>query len=77
MELAVELEIAGSLSVYALKAQGAPDPKPPRSERWPQGLPELLGLDAERVATANAIYQNVCKIVKHFASSALISIQKP
>ena len=62
---------------FHLRSQGAPDPKPLRSERWPQGLQELLELDAERVATANAIYQNVCKIVKHFASSALISIENP
>ena len=62
---------------FHLRTQGAPDPKPLRSERWPQGLPELLGLDAKRVATANAIYQNVCKIVKHFASSALITIENP
>ena len=42
----------------------ANDPQPLRDTSWPEGLPGLSPRDAERVATANAIYQ--------FAASAII-----
>ena len=39
-----------------LRLQGAPEPKPLRSEQWPAGLPTLTGTDKLRVEAANLIY---------------------
>ena len=39
-----------------LKAQGAPEPKPLRSDKFPLGLPGIWGRDKARVEQANAIY---------------------
>ena len=42
-----------------LKRQGAPEPKPLRSEAYPSGLPTLTGQDKHRVEAANLIYKFV------------------
>ena len=39
-----------------LRAQGAPNPPPLRSEEHPNGLPSLTGLNKEKVVMANILY---------------------
>ena len=45
-----------------LKRQGVPSPKPLRSSRRPDGLPNLKGVNKERVASANLLY-SFCRSV--------------
>ena len=59
------------------KRRGAPEQKPLRSSKFPEGLPSLSGADLARVSTANKIFQNVCKILNAFKDVALISIENP
>ena len=40
-----------------LRKRGSPDPQPLRSERHPEGLPSLSGLDKQKVLQANEIYR--------------------
>ena len=61
-----------------LKAMGAPEPKPLRSEQYPLGLPHLQGIDLERVRQANAIYSCVAAIVRRCLElELLVSIENP
>ena len=59
------------------KRRGAPEQKPLRSSKFPEGLPSLSGADLAGVSTANKIFQNVCKILNAFKDVALISIENP
>jgi hypothetical protein len=46
-----------------LRQQGCPEPLPLRSNRWPEGLPNLKDSDKERVQSANVLYafcEKVC-----------------
>jgi hypothetical protein len=45
-----------------LKDQGAPEPKPLRSQQEPQGLASLEGTDLLRVQAANLIYEIVAEV---------------
>ena len=40
-----------------LRQRGAPNPKPLRSPQHPEGLPDLKGINAAKVKSANAIYE--------------------
>lgn len=39
-----------------LKKQGVPSPRPLRSSRWPDGIPNLHGVNKDRVEAANKLY---------------------
>ena len=45
-----------------LEAAGYDLPVPLRSKEWPMGLPSLRGLDAAKVAAANALYERTLQI---------------
>ena len=47
-----------------LKRQGVPSPKPLRSSRWPDGLPNLKGVNKERVAAANELYSFCRRVIE-------------
>ena len=49
------------LSIEALR-RGMRTPQPLRSAEWPDGLPQLKGLDCERVQSANALYQTTAEL---------------
>ena len=62
----------------ALRAAGAPQPKPLRSAEWPWGLPSLQGINRARVETANRIYLFVIKCVLIvFHKGGTFSIENP
>ena len=47
-----------------LKRQGVPSPRPLRSSRWPDGLPNLKGVNKERVASANELYSFCRRVIE-------------
>jgi hypothetical protein len=60
------------------RRRGVPQPKPLRSETYPEGLPGLTGLDAERVATANKLYAWIAGfLVRANALGVLIIVENP
>ena len=62
----------------ALLKQGAPCPRPLRSEIWPRGLPHLAGADLAKVKAANAIYDFVLKVfLSRHAKGELFSLENP
>lgn len=46
----------------------AVDPKPLRSSSFPDGLPDLSGVDKDRVVTANRLYAFVAKAIVYLSS---------
>lgn len=62
---------------FRLRKRGVPDPKPLRSEKHPNGLPNLSGVSLRRVQVANAVYKNICKILDVFGDQCIISIENP
>ena len=59
------------------RCRGAPDSKPLRSNRYPQGLLGLSGTDRLKVETANKVFRNISKILLAVHDRALISIENP
>ena len=62
----------------ALEAAGFDLPLPLRSKQWPMGLPSLRGLDAVKVAAANALYERTFQIASLGIDLQLtVSIENP
>ena len=62
----------------ALLRQGAPYPRPLRSELCPRGLPHITGIDLAKVIAANAIYDFVLKIfLARHAKGEYFSLENP
>lgn len=60
------------------KQQGAPTPKPLRSAAFPRGLPNLQGLDKERVELANSIYDFCAAYIQHcLLNNLYFAIENP
>lgn len=61
-----------------MKKKGVPSPRPLRSSRWPDGLPNLHGVNKDRVASANALYAFCVEVMeaceKH---SVLFTVENP
>ena len=63
---------------WKVKALGAKEPQPLRSEKWPHGIPGLKGSNLRRVTTANDIYRNVALLCKcGIQAGAFVSIENP
>ena len=63
---------------WRLRAAGVREPKPLRSGLHPEGLPHLRSTDLKRVQTANAIYRNICILLRAAHEvGALISVENP
>lgn len=63
---------------WKVKALGAKEPQPLRSEKWPHGIPGLKGSNLRRVTTANDIYRNVAFLCKcGIQAGAFVSIENP
>ena len=61
-----------------LKEQGAPEPQPLRSVRFPRGLPGLKENEAVKVEKANAIYDFCCEVAKHCIQNEIgFTIENP
>ena len=62
-------------------ADGTPaklDPKPLRSDQYPDGLPSLIGTDLERVKTANELYRFVAVLCAELSAKGIAwSIENP
>ena len=57
-----------------LNADGTPaklDPKPLRSDQYPDGLPSLVGQDLERVNTANELYRFVAVLCSELSAKGI------
>ena len=60
------------------RKQGVPQPKPLRSNDFPEGIPGLTGLDAERVETANLLYKWIAGfLLKAHSQGVLIVVENP
>ena len=54
------------------------DPKPLRSDQWPNGLPFLQGSDKKRVGLANELYMQCAKISEHCTKVGILcTIENP
>ena len=61
-----------------IRRRSGPDPKPLRSEKWPNGLPHLVGKDLLRVKSANQLYDITAKIYKYCcANGILATVENP
>ena len=61
-----------------LQSQGAPNPKPLRSEAFPRGLSGLSPLNQKKVQAANAIYDLCAWVVEYcIQNSILWSVENP
>ena len=47
-----------------LRRAGAPNPKPLRSSKWPEGLPGLKGVNLAKVTNANILYQFTAQLAE-------------
>ena len=57
---------------------GAPDPRPLRSDEFPQGLPGLRPIDQAKVDSANSIYELCYRImVDALEMDILVSCENP
>ena len=56
----------------SLRRQGAPNPKPLRSTEFPYGLPDLVGPNAGRVSSANAIAKLGASVLRWGRENATI-----
>ena len=60
------------------RKQGVPQPKPLRTNEFPEGIPGLTGLDAERVETANLLYKWIAGfLLKAHSRCVLIVVENP
>jgi hypothetical protein len=61
-----------------LRLKGVPSPKPLRSLQWPEGLPELQGVDLERVLAANKLYEFIASVLtKAHSMGILLVVENP
>ena len=59
-------------------ARGVREPRPLRGPGWEDGLPGLVGEDAERVASANILYKFCCELILNIDAMGLMySIENP
>ena len=55
-----------------------PDPKPLRSDWWPEGLPWLKGVNKSRVHSANKLYKFVAELVEELDAAGISwSVENP
>ena len=62
---------------FRLRKRGIPDPLPLRSLKHPNGLPNLRGVNQQRVSTANSIYRNIGRIFRQLPKSCILSLENP
>ena len=61
-----------------IRRRRGPDPKPLRSDRWPDGLPSLQGSDKRRVELANELYLQCGKIFEYCTRVGILcTIENP
>ena len=61
-----------------LLLQGAPSPRPLRTEAWPEGIPGLSGIELAKVQAANAIYNFVLDcFLERYDNDELFSLENP
>ena len=61
-----------------IRRKSGPDPKPLRSEKWPNGLPHLVGKDLLRVKLANQLYDISSQIYEYCcANGILATVENP
>ena len=61
-----------------IRRRKGPDPKPLRSDKWPNGLPSLQGSDKRRVGLANELYMQCAKIFEHCTRVGILcTIENP
>ena len=61
-----------------IRRRKGPDPKPLRSDRWPDGLPSLQGSDKRRVGLANELYLQCAKIFEYCTRVGILcTIENP
>ena len=61
-----------------IRRRKGPDPKPLRSDRWPDGLPSLQGSDKRRVGLANELYLQCAKTFEYCTRVGILcTIENP
>ena len=61
-----------------IRRRKGPDPKPLRSDKWPNGLPSLQGSDKRRGGLANELYMQCAKIFEHCTRVGILcTIENP
>ena len=58
----------------SLRKRGAPQPRPLRSSRYPDGLPNLKGLSRAKVQSANELYAFCCILAEECEKSNVLFI---
>ena len=62
----------------SLLEQGAPFPRPLRTDAWPRGIPSLSGTDRDKVTAANCIYDFVLEnFIERHANNKYFSLENP